>query len=150
VYLTYAEAKIELNQVDQSVLDAINAIRGRESVKMPPIAAGKSQSEMREIIRRERKIELAMEGLRLQDIRRWKIADQVMAGPLYGRPQKPYSYKDQGTPVILANGIVDYSSYKDKLSVVEQRVFDTNRDYLWPIPLSELDANKKLVQNPNY
>lgn len=150
VYLTYAEAKIELNQVDQSVLDAINAIRGRESVKMPPVAAGHSQSEMREIIRRERKIELAMEGLRLQDIRRWKIADQVMPGPLYGRPQKPYSYKDQGTPVIRANGMPDYSTYKDKLSVVEQRVFDTSRDYLWPIPLSELDANKKLVQNPNY
>ncbi len=150
MYLIYAEAKIELNQIDQSALDAINAIRGRESVKMPAITAGKSQSEMREIIRRERKIELAMEGLRLQDIRRWKIADKVMPGPLYGRPQKPYSYKDQGTPVILANTIPDYSSYQDKLSVVEPRIFDPNRDYLWPIPLSELDANKKMVQNPNY
>lgn len=150
VYLTYAEAKIELNQIDQSVLDAINIVRGRESVKMPAITVGKSQSEMREVIRRERKIELAMEGLRLQDIRRWKIADKVMQGPLYGRPQKPYSYKDQGTPVILANSTPDYTAYKDKLSIVEPRVFDVNRDYLWPIPLSELDANKKLVQNPNY
>src|SRR5690606_30270115 len=64
VLLNYAEAKIELNEIDQSCLDAINEVRGRESVQMPPIAAGKSQADMREIIRRERKIELAMEGLR--------------------------------------------------------------------------------------
>jgi hypothetical protein len=150
VNLTYAEAKIELNQIDASVLQAINAVRGRASVKMPAIEAGKSQAEMREIIRRERKIELALEGLRLADIRRWKIAEKVMPGPLYGRPNKPYSYKDQGVPRILSDGSIDYSGYSDKLTVVEPRLFDPNRDYLWPIPLRELDANKKLIQNPNY
>src|SRR5690606_28411199 len=71
VLLTYAEAKIELNQIDSDCLDAINLLRDRESVKMPLISAGKSQVEMRKIIRRERKIELAMEGFRLFDIRRW-------------------------------------------------------------------------------
>lgn len=150
VQLTYAEAKIELNQIDASVLQAINSIRGRTTVGMPAIASGKSQVEMREIIRRERKIELALEGLRLADIRRWKIAEKVMPGPLYGRPNKPYSYKDQGVPKILADGSIDYSGYSDKLSIVESRLFDSSRDYLWPIPLREMDANKKLVQNPNY
>jgi hypothetical protein len=150
VLLNYAEAKIELNQIDQSCLDAINLVRGRKTVEMPPITAGKTQAQMREIIRRERKIELALEGLRLQDIRRWKIAEKVMPGPLYGRPQKPFSFKDQLVPTIDMNGVINYSSYASKLSIIEQREFNPARDYVWPIPLSELDANKKLVQNPNY
>jgi len=149
VLLNYAEAKIEMNEIDNSCLEAINHVRGRESVQMPPIAVGKSQAEMRTIIRRERKIELALEGLRLQDIRRWGIAEEVMPGPLYGRPQKPFSYEDQGVPT-FKNGHPDYSSYADKLSVIEQRVFNPQRDYLWPIPQSEMDINPNLVQNPNY
>ncbi|MCE5180073.1 MAG: RagB/SusD family nutrient uptake outer membrane protein [Porphyromonadaceae bacterium] len=150
VLLNYAEAKIELNQIDQDCLNAINAVRGRESVQMPPIALGKSQIEMRKIIRRERKIELAMEGLRLHDIRRWKIAEKVMPGPLYGRPQKPYNYADQGIPVFDENGNPDYSSYADKLRVVEVRSFNPARDYLWPIPQKDMDVNDQLIQNPGY
>lgn len=150
VLLNYAEAKIELNQIDQDCLNAINAVRGRESVQMPPIALGKSQLEMRKIIRRERKIELAMEGLRLMDIRRWKIAEKVMPGPLYGRPQKPYNYADQGIPVFDENGNPDYSSYADKLRVVEVRSFNPARDYLWPIPQKDMDVNDQLIQNPGY
>ncbi|MEQ8881645.1 MAG: RagB/SusD family nutrient uptake outer membrane protein, partial [Cyclobacteriaceae bacterium] len=117
VLLNYAEAKIELNEIDQSCLDAINEVRGRESVAMPPIASGKSQSEMREIIRRERKVELALEGHRLQDIRRWGIAEDVMDGALYGRPNEDYGYADLGTPVIDENGNPDYGlvDYTDKL-----------------------------------
>lgn len=150
VLLNYAEAKIELNQIDQSCLDAINAVRQRPTVNMPPIPAGKSQAEMREIIRRERKVELAMEGHRLQDIRRWRVAEKLMPGPLYGRPQKPYSYPDQLTPSIDVDGKIDYSTYADKLSIIETRVFQADRHYVAPIPQRELDANKALVQNPNY
>lgn len=150
VLLNFAEAKIELNEIDAECLDAINAIRGRESVMMPPIDAGKSQNEMREIIRRERKVELAMEGLRLQDIRRWKIAEKVMDGPLYGRPQKPYSYIHQGIPDIDSDGYIDYSEYADVLRVIEIRSFNAQRDYLWPIPQRERDVNTALDQNPFY
>ncbi len=150
VLLNYAEAKIELNQIDESCLDAINQVRQRPSVNMPPIEMGKNQTEMREIVRRERKVELAMEGHRLQDIRRWRIAEKLMPGPLYGRPQKPYSYPDQQTPVIDADGKMNYSAYADKLSIIEQRVFNADRHYVLPIPQRELDANKALVQNPNY
>ncbi|SEL33790.1 RagB/SusD family nutrient uptake outer membrane protein [Parapedobacter koreensis] len=150
VLLNYAEAKIELNELDASCLEAINRIRGRESVQMPSIPAGKSQAEMRAIVRRERKVELALEGLRLQDIRRWKIAEKVMPGPLYGRPQKPYNYEDQGVPVLDQDGVLDYTAYADKLSVIEQRAFNPQRDYLWPIPQSEMDINPNLIQNPNY
>jgi hypothetical protein len=148
--LSFAEAKIELNQIDQDCLSALNAIRDRQSVKMPLIAAGKSQVEMRKIVRRERKIELAMEGFRLQDIRRWKIAEKVMPGPLYGRPQKPYSYPDMGIPVFDENGIPNYSSYSSKLRVVEVRAFNAGRDHYWPIPQKDIDVNDQLVQNPGY
>jgi hypothetical protein len=150
VLLNYAEAKIELNQIDASCLEAINRIRQRPTVNMPPIAPGKTQAEMRTIVRRERKIELAMEGLRFQDIRRWKLAEKVMPGPLYGRPQKPYNYADQGVPSIDADGVVHYDGYADKLSVIEQRSFDPQKSYLLPIPQRELDVNKELVQNPGY
>jgi hypothetical protein len=85
VLLNYAEAKIEANQIDQSVYDAINEVRQRPGVNMPAITIGKTQVELRSIIRRERKCELAVEGLRLFDIRRWKIAEQVMKGPFLGR-----------------------------------------------------------------
>lgn len=152
VLLNYAEAKIELNEIDQSCLDAINEVRGRESVSMPPITAGKNQAEMREIIRRERKVELALEGHRLQDIRRWGIAEDVMDGPLYGRPNENYGYADLGIPPIDENGNPNYNlvDYTDKLRVVEIRSFNPNRDYLWPIPQKDIDTNNQLEQNSNY
>jgi hypothetical protein len=80
ILLTYAEAKIENDDIDQSVYDAINEVRQRPDVNMPVITTGKSKEELRTIVRRERRVELAFEGLRLMDIRRWKIAENVMPG----------------------------------------------------------------------
>ena len=65
---------------DASVYDAINAIRARSSVNMPPLPAGLTQGQMREAIRHERRIELVLEGTRYSDIRRWGIAEDVMDG----------------------------------------------------------------------
>lgn len=152
VLLNYAEAKIEANQIDESVYTAINLIRQRETVEMPPLK-DLSQSDLRNALRRERKYELAMEGFRLFDIRRWKIAEKVMPGTLYGR------VKDKGTPGVLLNAPMidelatpDYKNVpnKDKMFVIEQRNFNPQRDYLWPIPRIELDTNDKLEQNPGY
>ena len=133
VLLTYAEAKIELNQLDQSVYDAINRVRnGRQDVKLPSIVMGLSQTDLREIVRHERLVELAFEGLRLFDIRRWKIAEKVMPGSVLGM-----TWLNNGT-----------------LSTIQvqafERVFKPNRDYLWPIPQKELDLNKVLSQNPGW
>lgn len=149
VLLNYAEAQIEANQIDQSVYDAINAVRTRPSVNMPPIALGKTQSELRSIIRKERKYELSCEGLRLFDIRRWNIADKVMAGDLLGRIPKGYL---SNAPAIDENGTPDYSSVANKsmMRVIEVRLFDKTKDYLWPIPRIETEVNKALVQNPGY
>jgi hypothetical protein len=134
VLLTYAEAKIELNQIDRSVYDAINLIRGRASVNMPDVTTGKTQAALREILRRERRVEFAIEEHRLFDIRRWEIADEVMPGNVYGirnywNPER----SDFGQHVL-----------------VENRQFNPARDYLWPIPQSEVDLNENLVQNPEW
>lgn len=149
VLLSYAEAKIELNQLDQSVYDAINAVRTRKTVNMPAITTGKTQDELRAIVRRERKYELAGEGLRLFDIRRWKLAEQVLPGPLYGRIPTGYL---ANAPMIdqYATPHYDNVTNKDKMRVIETRVFNKDRDYLWPIWQTEMETNRALVQNPGY
>lgn len=149
VLLTYAEAKIEAGQIDASVYDAINTVRQRPSVNMPAIQSGLSQAELRSIVRKERMYELAMEGVRLFDIRRWKIAEQAMKGPFYGRIAKGLLAT---APVIDANGIANYDNVPNKaaMRVIETRLFNPNRDYLWPIPNIEIVTNPKLTQNPGY
>jgi len=129
VLLMYAEAKIELNQIDQTVYDAINAVRSRAD--MPEITPPHTQDELREIVRHERRIELAFEGLRLFDIRRWGIAQQVMAGQHYG---------------------IDYIDENGNLQTIpaDFRSFDPARDMLWPIPQKEVDLNSNISQNPGY
>ena len=146
VLLTYAEAKIEAGQIDASVYDALNRVR--ERVGMPPVAAGTSQAELREVVRHERKVELAGEGFRLFDLRRWGIAEEAMNGPVVGRPRLAFS--TQGVPTFDEHGLPNYNAYLEAMRQVEQRRFDANRDYLWPIPQSELDVNPLLEQNPGY
>ena len=75
VLLMYAEATNEATGPDQSVYDAINTIRARPGINMPALPAGLGQAEMRDRIRHERRVELAMEGLRWSDIKRWKTAE---------------------------------------------------------------------------
>jgi hypothetical protein len=133
VLLTYAEAKVELNQLDQTVYDAINAVRNkRDDVKQPSIATGQSQAALRTVVRHEREVELAFEGQRLFDIRRWKIAENVMVGPVYG-----LTYVNNGQLVTVQ-------------SVAFNRVFDKTRHYLWPIPQKETLLDPNLGQNPNW
>ena len=82
VLLTYAEAKNEASGPDQTVYDAINQIRDRVSMPHVNQTANASQDALRQLIRNERRIELAEEGQRYFDIRRWNIAAQVMT-PIY-------------------------------------------------------------------
>lgn len=149
VLLNYVEAKVELNQIDNSVYTAINTVRQRTSVNMPAILAGKTQSEMRSIIRKERKYELAAEGFRLFDIRRWKIAHEVMPGKLLGRVRDAYL---TNPPHIDENGTPHYKDVGNaaEMRVIETRVYNKERDYLWPIPRLEREVNNSLDQNPNY
>lgn len=75
ILLMYAEAQNEFAGPDQSVYDAINAVR--ERVEMPVIE-NKTQDELRAIIRHERRVEFAGEALHYNDIRRWKTAEIVL------------------------------------------------------------------------
>lgn len=138
VLLTYAEAKIELNQIDNSVYEAIDQVRVRAG--MPKVDPSKyaTQTQMRELLRRERRVELAMEGLRWYDIQRWKIGEQVMNGPVYGLRLS----------TIDANGNVTYTSTEH--AKIEDRVFDPSKNYLWPVPQSQIDLGKNITQNPGY
>tara|TARA_R110002020_G_scaffold312101_3_gene527638 strand:+ start:80084 stop:81736 length:1653 start_codon:yes stop_codon:yes gene_type:complete len=155
VLLNYAEAKIEAGQIDNTVLEAINKIRQRPSVNMPPITT-MDPNELRAAVRRERKYEFAGEGLRLFDIRRWQMAEEVMTLPVLGRMKKSYPTKaprvDQwGTvyyediPVAAPGEPSDF-----QMRMVENRSFDPARDYLWPIPFLELQTNEAMDQNPGY
>lgn len=75
VLLMYAEAKNEASGPDQSIYDAINEVRARPGVNMPPIPTGLTQPQMRERIRHERRVEFGLEGKRYWDIKRWKTAE---------------------------------------------------------------------------
>jgi hypothetical protein len=132
VLLTYAEAKIELNQIDESVYKAINDVRTRTDVGLPALTTGMTQAQLREAVRRERTVELAFEGHRLFDIRRWKIAEQVMPGKVFG-----LTYYSGGNPVTI-----------ELPSVV--KTFDASKHYLWPVPQREKLLNPDLGQNPNW
>lgn len=118
--LMYAEAQNEASGPDESVYEVLNRIRNRAG--MPDVPTGLSQTEMREIIRHERRIELAGEGLYYNDIRRWRIAEEVM-----------------NTEVFDNNG-----------EFLQSRSFDPERDYLWPIHEETIQDNPALDQNPGY
>ncbi|MDR2775422.1 MAG: RagB/SusD family nutrient uptake outer membrane protein [Tannerella sp.] len=148
VLLNYAEAKIEAGQIDNSVLTAINKVRQRPSVNMPAITT-LDQAALRQIVRKERSYELGGEGLRFFDIKRWGYSEIVMNNPVLGRVQRGLL---ESAPTFDERGIPNYNSVpnKDQMRVVETRVFDKSKHYLWPIPFQELEVNKVLEQNPNY
>jgi len=131
VLLTYAEAKIELNELDNSVDDAINQVRARTTVEMPAIASGKTQAELRQIVRNERTVELAFEGLHMFDMIRWG------EGAKKTQPALGIKYKNEaGEWEITDRGAT--------------RSFRADRDNVWPIPQTEVEVNTNIGQNPNY
>lgn len=159
VLLTYAEAKVELNQIDQSVADALNSIRrDRDDVKMPEytLADLGNQNTARLKVRHERKIELAFEGFRYTDIRRWGWAAKYANQPILGRPFMG-SYTDWPRVTFDENGEPQYpgnESYMPHPSkdyrIVELRLFTVGKHELWPIPEREKELNPGLAQNTGY
>ncbi|MCG2614856.1 RagB/SusD family nutrient uptake outer membrane protein [Terrimonas sp. NA20] len=146
--LLYAEAKIEANDIDNTVYTAINRVRRR--ALMPDLPTGLSQAQLRKALRYERKVELANDGLRWYDLRRWGIANTVMNGSLYlNRDAKPWTsavltgFDDSYTPIYNRTEALKYFTTQDV-------VYRPNKDEYWPVPKSEMDANNKLVQNPGY
>jgi starch-binding outer membrane protein, SusD/RagB family len=86
ILLMYAEAKNEADGPDGSIYDALDLIRARAGVNMPPVdrVAYSTKETLRDYIRHERRIELALEGQRYFDLKRWHIAHTVL--PLLKTP----------------------------------------------------------------
>ncbi len=139
VLLSYLEAKLEAGQaIDLALLDAtINKVRGRASVNMPKIIQT-SAVLLRPILRNERRVELALEGTRLWDLFRWKIADQVLKGDFFGHPY-PVSIR------AIRKKAVTAAADPFKRWYVTSKAFRV-QDYVWPIPQAEVNINPKLGQ----
>lgn len=136
VLLMHAEACAETQSLTSSEWNkTIRPIRERAGFTDSgalDFPSGKSSQELIQIVRNERRCELAFEGLRMKDIYRWKTAEQVLNGNVHGM----YTGATIGTD----NGFY----------IVETRKFDPAKHYLWPIPQSERDINRNLGQNPNW
>lgn len=139
VYLNYAEALVETNDLPTAVT-YINKVRARAGLKgvdeswqsINKTPSG-SQNMMRRIVRQERTIELYMENHRFWDIRRWLLGT------------KYFGAKVRGMDVM---GETD-AEFLKVVEVERPRMF-MNAHYLMPIPISEINKNPKLVQNPGY
>lgn len=146
VLLSYVEAENELNGPSTDVYGKLNLIRNR--VGMPSVDEAKysTKEKLRELIRRERSIEMAGEGLRRADILRWKdndgkmLAETVMNGDLV---------RFVGTINYTETDPYKRAVISDETTLVEKRKFASRNRYL-PIPQEARDLNDKLTQNDGY
>ncbi|WP_175491011.1 RagB/SusD family nutrient uptake outer membrane protein [Pontibacter chinhatensis] len=121
ILLTYAEAMNEFGGPDATVYAALNQIRERAGMPAVDESVYNTKESLRELIRNERRVELALEGQRYMDIRRWEIAPQVM--------QTIYDIRNR---------------------LVQARVWD-DRLYLMPVPQAQIDlSDNVLTQNTGY
>jgi hypothetical protein len=129
ILLNYVEALIELDQwSDPDVIKYLNEVRARATMPAVDVNVYNSQVKLRELVRRERQSELAFEGGRFYDIRRWGILGTVMNGQVYGAIDPATSQ-----PV-----------------KVEVRNCNEARDFRWPVPQREILANPMMEQNDLY
>lgn len=100
------------------------------------------------------------EGLRYQDIIRWRIGNKAIARRVIGMPQpttqdrNQWPFNNQILPVIDTDGVVLFNSEemisRNFASLLQTYSFDEQRMYLWPIPASDRFLNSNLTQNPGY
>jgi hypothetical protein len=159
--LTYAEAKAELGTITQPDLDmSINLLRDRVGMPhldlnppMDPKYAADGVSSLIVEIRRERRVELFMEGFRYDDLRRWKqglklsVKDYGMRWDAANRARF-----DPTNTATIGVGTVDGVEYLEiyKGTAYESPVFDEGKHYLWPLPTSAISQNPTLGQNPGW
>ena len=144
VLLTIAEAKIELNQIDSDVYDALDAVRLRAGMPAVDKAKYADQTSLRRLLRNERRVEFAMEGLRRDDIIRWDIATNVLNGELKGTKRGTVLETTQ------PNGDHNVSLTLDA-NKIEDRTFVAPKNNLLPISQGAIDKNPSLTpNNPGY
>ena len=142
VLLNYAEAQNEAVGPDASVYKALDDIRTRAGIPtFTTVYPGSTQAQMRALIRRERRIELALEGKRYFDLVRWKTAETALNHVMHG--MKIESNGSGGYTYTLIPAIPSGSP---------QWSFDASKNYLLPIPLNAVGQNTALKghQNPGF
>jgi len=132
ILLNYAEAANEYEGPTAQVYQAVEKIRERAGLNPYQLPSGLSQDAMRQVIRSERRIELAFEEHRFWDVRRWKIAEQTD------------NIMSMGMEVNRNGTAVSFKPF-----AVRQRNFRTAM-YLWPFPQAEVAKSPELIQNPGY
>ena len=150
VLLMHAEALAETKGIGakNEVIDLIDQLRERCKGGLVHRDNYSSKDDLISLVRNERRIELANEGLRYYDILRWKIAEKVtviesqgLKGELYGAFMRLDGLgKDDRT--VLVDGV--------PRRYVETRYFESNKHYFWPIPQKECELNTNLDQNPGW
>ena len=148
VLLSYLEALNESQpgSVDQSVLDlTINDIRNRVNLPALSISDLGSQEGVRKAVRKERRVELAFEGLRYYDVLRWGIAAEVLnhtfTGVKLSDDPNARNYRGSGSSASPVD--------KDMYYEFEKRTWSSHNRY-FPIPQNDLNVNPNLVQNEGY
>jgi hypothetical protein len=137
IFLNYAEAQNELGQ-QATARDYINRVRNRTGVTMPPVPATiNTQPAIKDRIIQERRVEFAFEDHRAWDVRRWLIAPQTLGTPL------------RGVSISSSNGLPSGTMTYTPIDV-ENRVFVTNKMYLYPIPQTDINLATGIKQNPNW
>ncbi len=148
ILLIYAEAQNEASGVNDKVYSAINRVRNRAG--LPDLPTGLSQSEMRERIIQERRVEFCFENHRWFDLIRWRKAVEVLDGYI---PHGVKITRKSTTPPVTED---EYVFEPEKLDFNTEYVVGgrnqsfPERMYLLPIPQSEMDKNSNLVQNTGY
>lgn len=133
-YLMLAEALNEYEPGNGKIAWAMDKVRARAGLPGVDNLQG-NQSAMRDAIREERRHEFVAEHKRYFDILRWKIAENVLNKPAYG---------------INSNAADPIGDWSKPQFMAQNRVFDPNKHYLWPIPQAALDKNKNLTQNKGW
>lgn len=133
---------IELNQLTDEMYTALDAVRKRAGMPEVDRAKYNNQAALRELVRRERRVEFAFEGLRRYDIIRWNIAKDVLNGRAEGCRQG--SILEEVHP----NGDHKLNLTGEHFFVETRKFSDYNRYY--PLSQSALDKNKALTQTDGY
>ncbi|WPU95539.1 RagB/SusD family nutrient uptake outer membrane protein [Mucilaginibacter sabulilitoris] len=148
VLLNYAEARYELNGsiTDDDLNLTINRIRARNGAgaiaPLTNVFVNSNGLNMRDEIRRERSVELAFEGFRYWDLLRWKTAEVQLPAQVLGIKYFPAEMKITSPSLTTDGYLITQPAAK--------RAFNPAKDYLWPIPTSELGYNPNMVQNPGW
>ncbi len=159
--LINAEALAELGTITQNDLDlTINKLRDR--VKMPHLMLGSVPVDPRYTkdgispliaeIRRERRVEMFMEGLRYDDLKRWKQGKKLEVPAMGIRWNAAAAARYAGTTMKTSNDPVSGKEYIDVYKGTDYAVpvFNEAKHYLWPIPLNTLAQNPAIKQNPGW